>query len=203
MIADSLWASSSRWWNTFAAAPTRPIAAAPVRRAIRVCGRVLAGLVTVAAALSLGACSSSRTGRLAIAMDPAGRLLAVVALCDAQKLRSIMLTDETTGTITTVRPKDSPPFGGTVILTAPIANPRPEGVFDLLDRGHDYTVGGSTRAESDEETGTFPAVRFKLDDVVKDRKLRTDSVLAVNEDGDGTTVTAKDTFLSLTRAACD
>jgi hypothetical protein len=127
----------------------------------------------------------------------------VVALCDPQRLRSLTLTDETTGTITTARTKDSPPFGGTVILTAPISNPRPEGVFDLLDQGHDYTLGGSTRAESDEETGTLPPVRFKLDDVVTDRKLRKDSVFAVNENGDGTIVTAKDTFLSLARAECD
>jgi hypothetical protein len=139
---------------------------------------VLAGLVAVAGALSLVACSSSRTGRLAIATDPAGRLLAVVALCDTQRLRSLTLTDEATGSSTTVRPKDSPPSGGTVILTGPIANQRPEGVLDILDQGHDYTLGGSTRAESDDETGTFAPVRFKLDEVVKNTELRKDSVLA-------------------------
>ncbi len=150
----------------------------------------------------LTACSSASTGHLAIAMDPAGRLLAVVALCQDQRLGSITLTDETAGVSATVRPNDSPGFGGIIILTGPIGDPRPEGVFDLLDRRHDYALTGTTKgAESDEETGTLGPIRFKLDAVVREAKLRQTSVLARNTDGDGTTVTEKNSFV--THAAQD
>lgn len=169
----------------------------------RLAAVVVAPLVVLVAVLGLAACSSSRTGHVAIAMDPAGRLLAVLALCDNQKLGALTLTDETTRASATVHPKEAPPFGGTMILTGPIADPRPEGAFDLLDRGHEYTLTGSTTgSDSGDETGTLAAVRFKLDDVVKEQKLRQESVLTANEDENGTTILRKDTFVSLSRAEC-
>jgi hypothetical protein len=42
---------------------------------------VTGSLAALAATLTLGACSSSHDGYLAVAMDKAGRLLAVVAIC--------------------------------------------------------------------------------------------------------------------------
>ena len=155
------------------------------------------------APLSLAGCSASHTGQVAVAMDPAGRLLAVVAICDDHRLASLTLTDETTGTNETVRPAQSPAFGATVILTGPIVNPHPEGVFDLLDRAHDYTLGGSTKKpDSDKESGTIAAIRFKLDDVVKEPKLRQDSVLATNEDASGLRMMARADFVAAARSAC-
>ena len=136
-------------------------------------------------------------------MDPAGRLLLVIGLCDNQFLRTLTLTDDTTGTAVTVHPKETPPFGGTLILTAPISNPRPEGVFDLLDLGHQYTLSGSTKESgSDDEAGTLAPVRFKLDEVVKQPKLREKSVLAPGEDEDAMAVIEKDAFLFQARQAC-
>jgi len=168
-----------------------------------VAARTVAAFAATTVVLSLTACSASRTGHVAVAMDPAGRLLAVVALCKNQRLGSLTLTDETTGTSTTVRPKQSPPFGGTVILTGPIGDPRPEGVLDLLDRGHDYTLGGTTRGiESDEETGSFTPVRFKLDDAVREAKLRQAFVLAQNPDGDSTALTEKSAFVAHAAQEC-
>lgn len=146
--------------------------------------RVTGGLAATAAVLALGACSSGPTGRIALAVDPAGRLLAVVAVCTGQRLATLTLTDETSGTTTTVRLDQPPSFGGTVILTGPVADPRPEGVFDLLDRSHTYVLAGGLReSESDKDAGTVPAVRFKLDGVVKDTKLRKGSVLIAAENG--------------------
>jgi hypothetical protein len=164
--------------------------------------RVLtAGVVVAAATLSLAACSSPATGHLAVSMDPAGRLVAVVALCDGQRLATLTLTDETSGAVTTVRTTRTPAFGGTVILTGPVGDPRPEGAFDLLDRSHRYAVGGTTaKLDSDEETGTLAAVRFSLDGVVKDTRLRKGSVLA---GGTGTAdLTERNAFVTRAREAC-
>jgi len=134
-------------------------------------------------------------------MDPAGRLVAVLALCDNQRLLSLTLTDTTSNSSVTVRPKEQP--AGTIILTAPIVNPRPEGLFDLLELSHQYTLSGSTKGlESDDESGTIPPVQFTLDSVAKEPKLRQDSVLAINEDGDGTEVIAKTAFLARAKDEC-
>jgi hypothetical protein len=163
--------------------------------------RAVAVVAALAATLGLSACSSSRTGQAAVAMDPAGRLVAVLALCDNQRLLSLTLTDNTTNSSVTVRPKEQP--GGTIILTAPIVNPRPEGLFDLLELTHQYTLSGSTKGmENDDESGTIPPVPFTLDSVAKEPKLRQDSVLAVNDDGDGTEVIGKDAFLARSRDDC-
>jgi hypothetical protein len=159
------------------------------------------GLAVVAAALALGGCSSSSTGQLAVGMDPAGRLVAVVAVCGGHRLASLTLTDENTFTTTTVRPREAPTFGGTVILTGPIGDPRPEGVFDLLDRSHTYTLGGATKeAEADKDSGTLPQVRFKLDTVVRDRKLRQGSVLSASAEGAATT--ERTAFVEQARRTC-
>jgi hypothetical protein len=88
-----------------------------------------------------------------------------------------------------------------VILTGPIVDPRPEGVFDLLDRSHQYALTGTTRGvESDEESGPLPSVRFNLNAVVRDRKLREGSVLAAS--GDGTAVTERGAFVERARRQC-
>jgi hypothetical protein len=159
--------------------------------------------VLIATLLSLTACSGSHTGQAGVALDPAGRLVVVLALCDNQLLRSLTLTDESTGTTVTAHPSQTPPVGGTVILTGPITNPRPEGVFDLLDPGHDYTLTGSTKKTgSNDESGTLSPVRFKLDNVVKEPKLRQDSVLAPGEDDDSMAVTPKAAFVARARDAC-
>jgi hypothetical protein len=165
--------------------------------------RFLLAAAAVLASLGLAGCSASHTGRVAVAMDPAGRLLAVVAVCDQHRLSSLTLTDETTGSSETVKPKDSPAFGATMILTGPIVNPHPEGVFDLLDRSHEYTLGGATKkSDSDKESGNIAAIRFKLDDVAKEPKLRQDSVLAVNEDSGGLMMMAKPDFVDQARHGC-
>jgi hypothetical protein len=163
--------------------------------------RLAGGLAAVASALVLGGCSSSSPGQLAVAMDPAGRLVAVIAVCGGHRATSLTLTDENTFATVTVRLKEPPTFGGTVILTGPIGDPRPEGAFDLLDRSHTYTLGGATKeAESDKDSGTLPQVRFKLDTVVRDRKLRQGSVLSASEDG--TTTTERNAFVEQARRSC-
>jgi hypothetical protein len=155
------------------------------------------------ALLSLTACGSSHSGWAALAMDGAGRLQAVIAVCDGQVLSSLTLTDETTGSATTVHPKDPPGFGATIILTGPIANPQPEGVFDLLDRSHDYTLSGATRKpDSDKDAGSLAPLRFKLDTVAKEPKLRQDSVLAVNADENGTGLVTKANFIAAAKKEC-
>jgi hypothetical protein len=165
--------------------------------------RIALAVAALLAPLSLAGCSASHTGHVAVAMDPAGRLLAVVAICGDNRLASLTLTDETTGTTETVKPTQTPAFGGTVILTGPISNPRPEGVFDLLDLAHDYTLGGSTmKSDSDKESGTIAAIRFTLGNVAKEPKLRQDSVLAVNEDTDGLRVMTKADFVASAKDAC-
>jgi len=157
----------------------------------------------LAASLSLAGCGASRTGHAAVAMDPAGRLLLVLVLCDNQRLGTLTLTDETTGTSVTVTRPPTPPPGGTSILTGPIADPRPEGIFDLLDGGHEYTLSGATTAPDSKDTsGTFAPIRFRLDDVVQEQKLRQDSVLTPNADEDGTEVVGKDAFLQRSREEC-
>jgi hypothetical protein len=162
---------------------------------------VVAIVAAAAAALSLAACSSSRSGQVAVAMDPAGRLVAVLALCENQRLLSLTLTDTTTNSSVTVRPKAQP--AGTIILTAPIVNPRPEGLFDLLELTHQYTLSGSTKGmENDDESGTIPPIQFTLDSVAKEPKLRQDSVLAINDDEDGTEVVAKTAFLARAKDQC-
>jgi hypothetical protein len=127
----------------------------------------------------------------------------VVAICGDNRLATLTLTDETTGTAETVKPTQTPAFGGTVILTGPIQNPRPEGVFDMLDLAHDYTLGGATKkSDSDKESGTIAAIRFTLGNVAKEPKLRQDSVLAVNEDTDGLRVMTKADFVAAAKDAC-
>jgi hypothetical protein len=129
---------------------------------------------------------------VALALDPAGRLVAVVAVCKGERLGWLTLTDETTGTSTTVRPSDTPTFGGTILLTGPVGDPRPEGALDLLDRGHDYTLDGATaKANSGESTGDLPALRFKLGAVVKETRLKRGYVLARGRDDAGTAVVIK------------
>jgi hypothetical protein len=163
--------------------------------------RVASGLAAIAATLVLGGCSSSSTGQLAVAMDPAGRLVAVVAVCGGHRAASLTLTDENTFATVTVRLKEPPTFGGTVILTGPIGDPRPEGMFDLLDRSHTYTLGGATKeAESDKDSGALPQVRFKLDTVVRDRKLRQGSVLSAS--AEGTATTERTAFVDQARRSC-
>jgi len=160
-------------------------------------------LVTALVAFGLAGCSSSRTGHAAIAMDPAGRLVAVIALCDNQRLLTLTLTDNTSGSVVTVKPAESPQLGGTVILTAPIVNPRPEGVFDILDISHTYTLSGNTRGpQDDDESGTLPPVQFTLDSVTKEPKLRQDAVLTPNDDEDGTEVIAKNDFVNRAKDEC-
>jgi hypothetical protein len=159
-----------------------------------------AGLV---AALTLTACGSSHNGWVAVSVDGGGRLLAVIAVCDGQRLSSLTLTDNTTGTAITVRPKDAPGFGATMILTGPIANPQPEGVFDVLDRTHRYTLDGATRkTDSDKDSGTLAPLAFTLDTVVKEPKLRAGSVLAVNADEDGTGLMTKADFVGQAKNEC-
>lgn len=163
-------------------------------------------IASLLATASLTACGSSHDGYLAVALDPAGRLLAVVALCDGGTLASLTLTDETTHTTTTTYPSDTPQFGGSLILTAPIDNPRPEGALDLLERSHDYTLRGSMRALDADADDTVPTseVRFKLDTVVKLRSLRTGSVYAGPIDGDDPTGAeiAKDDFVKQVEDEC-
>ncbi len=182
-----------------------------IREAARdVPGRVrpAAGIATVAviaiAALTLSACSSSAKGSLGLALDPAGRLVAVVAVCEGNRLGTLTVTDTTTGTSVTVRPAQSPDFGGTVLLTGPVGNPRPEGVLDLLDRDHEYTLGGSVaESGSDESAGELPPLTFKLDAVVREAKLKKDHVLARDPDNDGgALVITRDEFVARASRDC-
>ena len=163
----------------------------------------LLAVAALLAPLTLAGCSASHSGYLAVAMDPAGRLLAIVAICDDNRLGSLTLTDETTGTSETVRPKETPSFGATVILTGPIVNPRPEGVLDMLELAHEYTLGGTTlKPDSDKESGTLAGIRFTLANVAKEPKLRQDSVLAVNQETEALTLMAKADFVSTARHTC-
>ena len=142
--------------------------------------------------MTLAGCSSSATGYVALAVDPAGRLVAVVAVCEGERIGWLTLTDQTTGTSTTVRPGDTPAFGGTILLTGPVGDPRPEGALDLLDRGHDYSLdGGTIEADSDDTTGNLAALRFKLDAVVRETRLKQGYVLARGTDDAGTAVVIK------------
>jgi hypothetical protein len=151
----------------------------------RVKAAVAAGLSAVAV-LTLAACASSNKGYLGLAVDPAGRLVAVVAVCEGERLGSLTVTDTTTGTTVTVRPTQSPEFGGTILLTGPVGDPRPEGALDLLDRDHEYTLAGTTaKGDSDESTGELAPLRFKLDAVVRETKLKKGHVLARDPDNDG------------------
>jgi hypothetical protein len=154
---------------------------------------------------TLTACSSSSTkGYLGLALDPAGRLVAVVAVCEGELLGSLTLTDTTTGTSVTARPAQSPEFGGTVLLTGPVGSPRPEGALDLLDRDHEYTLAGSTaKADSDESTGELAPLRFKLDAVVREGKLKQGHVLARDPDNDGgALVITRDEFIARATRDC-
>jgi hypothetical protein len=174
---------------------TRKLARTP-----KVAKALVAGTV---AALSLAACGSSHSGWAALAMDGAGRLQAVIAVCDGRVLSSLTLTDETTGTSTTVHPKDPPAFGATIILTGPIANPQPEGVLDLLNRADQYSLTGNTRkADSDKDSGSLAPLHFKLDTVAKEPKLRQDSVFAVNADENGTGLMTKANFVAQAKKEC-
>jgi hypothetical protein len=152
---------------------------------------------------TLTACGSSHAGRVGLGMDGAGRLLAVVAVCDGQHLSSLTLTDNTTGTATTVHPKDPPGFGATMILTGPIVNPQPEGVLDLLNLAHDYTLSGATRKnDEDKDSGAVAPLSFKLDTVAKEPKLRQDSVLALGDDEKKSGVMAKADFVAQAKEEC-
>ena len=169
-------------------------------KAPRTAKALVAGTVALA---SLAGCGSSHSGWAAIAMDGAGRLQAVIAVCDGQLLSSLTLTDETTGTSTTVHPKDPPAFGATIILTGPIANPQPEGVFDLLNRADQYTLTGNTRkTDSDKDSGSLAPLHFKLDTVAKEPKLRQDSVFAVNADENGAGLMTKTNFVAQAKKEC-
>jgi len=149
------------------------------------------------------ACSSSSRGSVALAVDPAGRLVAVVAVCEGQHLGWLTLTDETSGTSTTARPKETPAFGGTLLLTAPVAEPRLEGVMDLLDSNHDYRLTGSTAEPgSDDATGELEGVRFRLDTAIKEATLRQGSVLARGEESIDGVVMTRDAFLKAARDRC-
>lgn len=170
--------------------------------------RVVIIIVVLVAVLGGGAvwlvaCSSSPTGSLALAVDPAGRLVAVVAVCEGEQLGWLTLTDETSGTTSTARPKDTPAFGGTILLTAPVADPRPEGVFDLLDPAHDYTLTGSTAEPgSDDPTGDLEGVRFRLDTAIKEKSLREGSVLARGPKDLTGVVVGREAFLRAARDRC-
>ena len=59
---------------------------------------VLLAAMLLGARLGLAGCSPSVTGYLALAVDPAGRLVAVVAVCDGKHLGRLTLTDVTAGT---------------------------------------------------------------------------------------------------------
>jgi hypothetical protein len=171
-------------------------------------------VLTVAVALGAAACGDDPPppppGHLALGSDPAGRLVAVVQLCAGQRLTTLTLRDETSGTTVTVRPKEPADEGGTIILTGPIGDPRPEGLLDLLDRRHEYTLSATTETlppatpeEDDEDkpvTGTLAAVRFKLSNVLGNKKLRDGSVLSV--EGTGTAVSERTVFLDRSRQAC-
>ena len=154
--------------------------------------------------MTLAACSSSATGYVALALDPAGRLAAVVAVCDGQRIGWLTLTDQTTQTSTTVKPSNTPSFGGTILLTGPVGDPRPEGALDLLDRADDYSLdGGTIEANSDESTGNLAPVRFKLDAVVKEARLKQGYVLARGTDDAGTAVVIKrEEFVDRARRDC-
>ena len=149
-------------------------------------GKACAVAVVAVAALMLTACASSATGSLGLAVDPAGRLVAVVAVCEGNRLGTLTVTDTTTGTSVTVRPAQSPEFGGTVLLTGPVGDPRPEGVLDLLDRDHEYILAGSAaESGSDKSTGELAPLTFKLDAAVREAKLKQGHVLARDPDNDG------------------
>jgi hypothetical protein len=176
--------------------------------------RLGAGLLAAAVVLTAGACGGDDPppppGHLALGSDPAGRLVAVVNLCPGQRLTTITLTDETTGTTVTVRPKEPADEGGVIILTGPIGDPRPEGLLDVLDRRHQYTLSATTEtlppatpSDDDEDkpvAGTLAAVRFKLSTVLGNKKLRDGSVLSV--EGTGTAVAERTAFLDRARQAC-
>jgi hypothetical protein len=83
-------------------------------------------------------------------------------------------------------------------------------VLEVIDRRHDYTLAGSTEsipADDEEEVaaGTIAAVRFRLNNVVRDRTLRDGSVLAVDAltvDAGTSSVMQRPAFLERSQKAC-
>jgi len=183
-----------------------PIRPPTARARTPVLSRVSALICAAVATLSLGDCGASHSGYIAVAFDSAGRLLAVIALCDGNRLDSLTLTDHDTGTSTTTHPEDTPDRGGSLILTPPIDNPRPEGALDLLERSHTYTLSGTVREgdADDADTSATSEVTFKLDTVVRMKSLRTGSVYAGPVGGDDITGAeiAKDDFLTQVADEC-
>jgi hypothetical protein len=159
--------------------------------------------VAVLAALGLAGCSASQFGYLAVGLDPAGRMLASVALCDELRLKSITLTDETNGTVATVKPATTPAFGGTIILSGPIVNAHPEGPLDLFDLSHTYSLAAvAKKADSDDDAGSPASLRFTLDDLVKDPTLRQDRVLAGGAQANTFVAATRTSFLRAAQIGC-
>jgi hypothetical protein len=146
--------------------------------------RPLAAAAVVVLAGSLAGCSPAVTGHVALAVDPAGRLIAVTAVCPGEHLGWLTLADETTGARTTVVPPTQPAFGGALLLTGPVGDPHPEGLLDLLDRDHEYTLdGGTAKPDSTDSTGRVAGVRFRLGAALAEPKLRQGYVLTAGEHG--------------------
>lgn len=166
--------------------------------------RLLTIVALAALPLPLAACTPDPTGSLALAVDPAGRLVAVVAVCAGQELAWLSLTDESTGTSTTIAPQNTPDFGATILLTGPVGDPRPEGALDLLDRGHDYLLtAGTSETGQTEQSGTLAGIRFRLDAALKEKKLSTGSVLWQGKTPETTAVITRDEFVAGARKRCD
>ncbi len=85
-----------------------------------------------------------------------------------------------------------------------MGDPRPEGVLDLLDRDHEYTLAGrAAKSDSDEATGELPPLTFKLDAVVREAKLKKGHVLARDPDNDGgALVITREEFLARASRDC-
>jgi hypothetical protein len=164
--------------------------------------RVSLVLAVLATSLGLTACGGpSVTGYVGLAMDPANRLLAVLAVCEGQHIGWLTLADENTGTRTTVAPPENTAFGGTVLLSGPVVDPHPEGLLDLLDRNHNYTLdGGTAKPDTNESTGVIQGVRFKLSVVLGQPKLKQGSVLVPTKDG--ATLMSREEFISTARKNC-
>jgi hypothetical protein len=168
--------------------------------------RALALLLLLPLGLIAGCDSEpAPTGGVGVAVDSAGRLVAVLALCPQHQIDWLEVKDESTGTRTTITPSDPSTVGTVVILTGPIAgDPRPEGALDVIDRSHDYTLsGGTVNVQDPKKVGNLLQVRFKLDTVLKTAKLRQGSVLAWAPKATEPAVQAKKEFTDRTLERCD
>ncbi len=133
--------------------------------------------------------------------------MAVVAVCPKDRLDWLTLTDQTTKTSTTTRPANPPDFGGTVILTGPVGDPRPEGALDLLDRRHSYSLtAGIVAADDNSSNDVAGPVTFALGEALGTSALRKGSVLArsdsADETGGATSVMTKDSFVEAAKRHC-